>query len=168
MVSISVLFRALREREGMNKEIRGGNNKSYGCDVCVKMRSKELNKNVQRKYNTSHADVMTVFKNRVIAETIKCVKPNDWTAYTKTRATFSSQTSQTMWFRDSLVNGSVHPLPITWLFASAQPPYINLHRMLQRHKSARHRQWGRKKMRNVLAIHSSNNLTAELLLVQSS
>lgn len=59
-------------------------------------------------------------------------------------------------------------LLFTWLFVSALPPYINLHHMLQRHKSERHRQWGRKKMRNVLAIHSSDNLTADLLLVQSS
>ena len=59
-------------------------------------------------------------------------------------------------------------LLFTWLFVSAQPPYINLRGMLQRHKSGRHRQWGRKEMRNVLAIHSGNNLTAELLLVQSS
>lgn len=60
------------------------------------------------------------------------------------------------------------PLLFTWLFVSALPPHINLHRILQRHKSEKHRQRGREKMRNVLAIHGINNLTVELLLVQSS
>lgn len=41
--------------------------------MCVKKRSKGLNRNVQHKYNTSHAGVMAVFKNQVIVETIKCV-----------------------------------------------------------------------------------------------
>jgi len=73
-----------------------------------------------------------------------------------------------MWFTEYLID-NMHPLLSTWLFFSAQPPYFNLHRVLQRHKSGRHRQWGRRRRRrNVLAIHSSNNLTAELLLIQSS
>lgn len=83
----------------------------------------------------------------------------------KIPVTFFPQMSYNYRFRVSLNDT---PLLFTWLFVSALSPYINLHHKLQRHKPERHRQWGRKKMRNVLAIHSSDNLTADLLLVQSS
>lgn len=50
-------------------------------------------------------------------------------------------------------------LLLTWLFVSAQPLYTNLQCTGE---------GGRRKKRNVLAIYSRKNLTAELLLIQSS
>lgn len=59
MESISVMFRALREREGINEEVRCENNHMDVMSVLNK--KNKINKKTQYKYNKSHADVATVF-----------------------------------------------------------------------------------------------------------
>lgn len=64
---------------------------------------------------------------------------------------------------------TAYTLPLfTWLLVLALFPHINLFYMLQKHKLGIHSHWEWKTMRNVLAIHSGDNLTADLLLIQCS